>query len=592
MQEGADPRFLKTSACCKHFAAYSLENWQGMDRYHFDAVVSDEDLAEIYLPAFQSCVEKGRASAMMCSYNAVNGVPSCANAFLMSTVARGEWSFDGYITSDCGAVSNVLHEHGYTNSSAATFGATLPSGMDIGCDALLVQAGSAAQAIAQGDVALADIDAAVAHLLRVRFRLGEFDDPAAQPYAQIGLDVVCSAEHVALARDSARQSLVLLTNPRQLLPLNRSATRSVAVVGPFGNSSAGINGGINYAGIPCGGAATTVADAFAAAGLVTTVALGCDIACASTGGFAAAAAAAAASDLTVVVVGLDETIEDEALDRTYLTLPGQQAQLVSTACAAARGPCVVALMSGGAVDLGPALPAITGGLFYAGFMGGSGAPAFVDTVFGASAPAGRLDQTFYPASFVDAVSMLEMSMRPGPSAFPPGSSPGRGNRFYTGVSAFEFGFGLSYTTWSVSVTGPSSVSLAASRALLARGRTPGSLYASQRDAAVAVASYSVNVTNAGSVDSDYVVLGFLVPPGAGAGGVAQQQLFGFERVRVNAGQTVTVWLGVGARDLTRVARDAEGRAARVAVAGEYAVRVGVRGEPEAARAEARFVAVE
>ena len=474
MQEGVDPRYLKTSACCKHFAAYSLENWEGMDRYHFNAVVTDEDLAEVYLPAFQDCVEKGRSSSIMCSYNAVNGVPSCANAFLMTTVARTEWSFDGYITSDCGAVSNVLHEHGYTNSSAATFGATLPSGMDIGCDVLLVQAGAAAQAVAQGDVTAADIDAAVAHLLRVRFRLGEFDDPATQPYAQIGLEVICSAANVALARDSARQSLVLLTNPRQLLPANRSATHSVAVVGPFANSSSGINGGINYAGVPCGGAATTVADAFAAAGLATTFALGCDVACASTDGFAAAAAAAAASDLTVVVVGLDESIEDEALDRTCLTLPGSQAQLITTACAAARGPCVVALMSGGAVDLSSALPSVTGGVFYTGFMGGSGAPAFVDTVFGVSAPAGRLDQTFYPAAFVDAVSMFEMAMRPGASSFPPGTTPGRGNRFYTGLPVFDFGFGLSYTTWLVSVEGPAAVSLAASRALIARGATPGS----------------------------------------------------------------------------------------------------------------------
>ena len=69
MQEGVDPRYLKTSACCKHFAAYSLELWHGMDRHHFDAVVSDEDLVETYLPAFQSCVERGHASSMMCSYN-------------------------------------------------------------------------------------------------------------------------------------------------------------------------------------------------------------------------------------------------------------------------------------------------------------------------------------------------------------------------------------------------------------------------------------------------------------------------------------------------------------------------------------------
>ena len=538
-------------------------------------------------------MEKGRASAMMCSYNAVNGVPSCANSFLMTTIARNEWSLDGYITSDCGAVSNIPQTHYYTNSSVATFGATLPSGMDIGCDVLLVQAGVAAQAVAAGVVAQADIDKAVSHLLRVRMRLGEFDPPAAQPYAQIGLDVVCSPEHVALARDSARQSLVLLTNPRQLLPLNRSAVHSVAVVGPFANSSAGINGGINYAGIPCGGAATTVADAFAASGLATTFALGCDIACASTAGFAAATAAAANADATIVVVGLDESIEDEALDRTYLTLPGNQQSLVEAACAAARGPCVVALMSGGAVDLSGALPSVSGGVLYAGFMGGSGAPAFVDTVFGASAPAGRLSQTFYPSRFVDDVSMFEMKMAPGDSAFPPGSTPGRGNRFYTGEIVHPFGWGLTYTSWQVSVAGPPTVPLAAARAFLAANPAHGARFASRRSEPPSVATYTVNVTNVGRVDSDYVVLGFLVPPGAGAGGVPQQQLFGFERVHVRVGETVTVWLGVGARDLTRVVAAAGGEPARrVAVAGEYGLRVGVRGEPGGGGAEARFVAVD
>jgi beta-glucosidase-like glycosyl hydrolase len=101
MQEGDDSRYLKTSVCCKHFAAYSLENWGGVDRHHFNAIVSDRDLAEIYLPAFQACVEKGRASSMMCSYNAVNGIPSCANSFLMNDIARGEWSLDGYVRFVC-----------------------------------------------------------------------------------------------------------------------------------------------------------------------------------------------------------------------------------------------------------------------------------------------------------------------------------------------------------------------------------------------------------------------------------------------------------------------------------------------------------
>ena len=165
----------------------------------------------------------------------------------MNTIARGEWHFDGYITSDCGATAGVQNTHNYTNSSAQTFGATLPSGMDVACDVTLVEPGVAAQAIADNVLTLSQIEDAVGHLLRVRFRLGEFDDPALQPYAQIPLSVICSAEHVALARDSARQSLVLLANPHAVLPLDIAQTKSVAIVGPFGNSTK-VNGGPNVRG--------------------------------------------------------------------------------------------------------------------------------------------------------------------------------------------------------------------------------------------------------------------------------------------------------------------------------------------------------
>ena len=497
----------------------------------------------------------------------------------MNDIARGEWLFNGYITSDCGAVSNIPQTHHYTNSSAATFGVTLPAGMDVGCDLLLVQPGTAAAALASGAVTGAQIDTALLHLLAVRFRLGEFDPAADQPYMRIGVEAVCSQEHTALAQDSARQSLVLLANPKGALPLSRAAVSSVAVLG-FGNSSKLINGGPNYAGIPCGGAAVTVVQALQLAGLAVSAVPGCDsIACPTTAGFPPATAAAAAADATIVVVGLDETIEDEALDRTYITLPGHQEDLILAACAASKGPCTVLLMSGGGVDLTASLasPSVAA-IVYAGFMGGSGAPAFVDTLFGASAPAGRLTQTFYPADFVTQVSMEDMNMPPGPSAFPPGSSPGRTYKYYTGTPVWQFGAGLSYTTWDVSVSGPGQLPLAPVQAYLApHSHFHGALYASRRQEPV-MGQYNVTVRNTGAVDSDYVVLGFLTPPGAGTQGIPLKKLFGFDRVRVAAGQSVQVFLGVGARELTHASKGA-----RVPLTGLWKVTVGVEGEPHLAQ---------
>ena len=98
LQEGEDPRYLKVSSCCKHFVAYDLESWNGTGRDAYNAVVSDADLAEYYTPTFQTCVQDARVSSLMCSYNALNGVPTCASSFLLTEIARGEWGFNGSVT--------------------------------------------------------------------------------------------------------------------------------------------------------------------------------------------------------------------------------------------------------------------------------------------------------------------------------------------------------------------------------------------------------------------------------------------------------------------------------------------------------------
>jgi beta-glucosidase-like glycosyl hydrolase len=574
---GEDPRYLQASACCKHYAAYDLENWNGTDRHHFNAIVSDRDMADTYLPAFQACVTQGKVSGIMCSYNEVNGIPSCADSFLLTELLRDTWGFSGYITSDCGAVSDIFYTHQYENSTDATSAVVLDSGMDIGCDGFLPQ--YLPQALSDGAVHEADLDRALRNLFRVRLRLGHFD-AVEQPYLNVAPSAVCTPNHTALSKGAARQGMVLLKNAGNTLPLRTSQVQNLAVVGPNANATGTLLG--NYYGTPCfyytqsvaGGLRTMVPNSLIVPGMA-------NVSDPSTGGFPQALQAVQAADAAVIVVGLDQSQESEGNDRTILSFPGAQEQLVLQGCAATKRaagkkvPCVVVVMAGGSLDLtaiaaSPNVDAI----LWTGYPGPYGGDAVAETIFGDNVPAGRMVITLYPASFASAVSMFDMGMRPSPTSdWPPFSNPGRTYRFYTGSPVFPFGFGLSYTTFSYSfaATPASTVDLALARKWLAtHGGIQGGKYAPLE--ADILAAYTVTVTNTGLVDADDVVTGFLQPPGAGTNGFPLTQLFGFRRVFVPAGQSVTVFLGLSARDFTQTAEDGS----RFVHDGQYVVTFGLR----------------
>lgn len=201
-----DPRFVQAVVTLKHFDANSLEGDWGpggkINRHTVDAQISAHDLHESYLPAFRQCVTEGGALGVMCSYNAINGVPSCANHWLLNETLRGAWNFSGYVSSDSGAVVDVYHSHNYTHSWTQTVAKTI----EAGCDVESYLPGRAYStsgpyekyvpaAVRSGELDISALDAAVRRTLRLRFRLGLFDPIADQPMWRVPPEAVQSAEH-------------------------------------------------------------------------------------------------------------------------------------------------------------------------------------------------------------------------------------------------------------------------------------------------------------------------------------------------------------------------------------------------------------
>ncbi len=239
--QGDDPTYLKTVATPKHFAVHSGPE---PDRHTFDAVVSEEDLRDTYLPAFRAAVVEGGAESVMCAYNRFRGDPACASHELLQRILRDEWKFQGYVVSDCWAIMDIYNTHRVVDTPVEAAALALAAGTDLNCG---VTFDSITGAIRGGLVDEGTLDQALTRLFDARFRLGMFDPPERVPFASIPYDVNDSPEHRALALEAARKSLVLLKNEGNLLPLG-SEPGTIAVIGPNADEVDLLLG--NYHGIP------------------------------------------------------------------------------------------------------------------------------------------------------------------------------------------------------------------------------------------------------------------------------------------------------------------------------------------------------
>lgn len=224
--QGNDPRYLKIVATPKHFAGNNEEH----NRFECDVRVSEKNLREYYLPAFEQCVREGKSASIMAAYNAINGVPCTLNNWLLQKVLREDWGFDGYVVSDCGGPALLVSHHKYIKTKEVAATLSIKAGLDLECGDD-VYMWPLLNAYRQRMVSDEDINTAAYRVLRARMKLGLFDNPANNPYNKISPEIVGSEKHKALALEAARQSIVLLKNKNNALPIDLKKVKSIAVVG-------------------------------------------------------------------------------------------------------------------------------------------------------------------------------------------------------------------------------------------------------------------------------------------------------------------------------------------------------------------------
>ncbi len=514
--QGDDPNIMLSMACAKHYAVHSGPE---ADRHRFNAQPSERDLYEMYLPQFEMAVREGHVAGVMGAYNALNGVPCCASAFLLNDLLRKQWGFDGYVVSDCDAIRDIWGQqlHGYVKTPEEAAAKAVKAGCNLCCGG---DYNALVRAVQQKLISEKELDEALYRTLWIRFRLGLFDPPEKVAYNKIGIEQNDTPEHRQVALEIARQSLVLLKNDG-ILPLNRSKYKRIALIGPNGKSTTMLHG--NYHGTASH--PVSILDGIkqvAGPDIEVTFAQGSPNT--TRPGSAAwsqqdnetkrpvqelleeALNLAANADLIVYVGGLTPAQEGEGFDRDSIEMPEVQEKLIQALHAKGK-PMVMVNCSGSAMALtweAENLPAILQ-VWYPGEEGGR---AVAEVLFGDVNPSGHLPLTFYRAT-ADLPAFTDYSFS------------NRTYRYFSGKPLFAFGHGLSYTKFTYQ----------------------DAKLASEKIPANGTAKVSFKLENSGSLDGDDVVQVYYrhvnskVPQ-------PKLALCGFARVPLKRGESKTVAIDI------------------------------------------------
>lgn len=434
-----DGKVMKAAACAKHFAVHSGPEEL---RHEFNAEATPKDMWETYLPAFEALVKEAKVESVMGAYNRTNGEPCCASKTLIGDILRDKWGFEGHFTSDCWAIRDFHENHHVTLDAKESAAVALKNGCDVNCGNTYLHLMAAYE---KGLVTEEEITTAAERLMTSRFLLGLFDG---SEYDKIPYEMVECKEHIELAIDAARKSVVLLKN-NGILPLRKEQLKTVGVVGPNADSRIALIG--NYHGTSS--RYITILEGIqdeAGEDVRVLYSEGSHLYKDRLEGLAwrqdrisEAVTVAEHSDVTIVCVGLDETMEGEELDtgnmvgsgdKGDLSLPKVQQELLEAVTAVGK-PVIVVLMTGSAMDMQFAQEHADA-VLQAWYPGARGGKAVADILFGSCSPSGKLPVTFYK----DLEGMPE---------FTDYSMKGRTYRYIEKEPLYSFGYGLTYGDISV-----------------------------------------------------------------------------------------------------------------------------------------------
>ncbi len=526
------------AACAKHFAGYGASE---AGRDYNTTNIPENELRNVHLPPFKAAVDAG-VTTLMTSFSDLNGVPASGNRFLMQEVLRDEWGFDGFVVSDWDSIDQ-LTDHGF----AAGFRDAARKAVTAGVNMEMVSrtyADHLAQLVEDGEIAIERVDQLVGEILRIKLRLGLFENPYTEPgdFPESGND-----DHLAVAREAALQSLVLLQNVGNVLPLDVRGLDSIAVIGPLSDDPYEQLGTWIFDGDP--GLSQTPLQA-----IRTFVGDRAEIKYVraletsrsrDTAGFSEALEAARSSDAVVLFLGEESILSGEAHSRANIDLPGAQVELVRELRSAGK-PVIAFILAGRPLTIENVLQEVDA-LVFAWHPGTMGGPAIADVLFGIESPSGKLPVTFprvvgqipiyyaqkntgKPATPETYVHLDDLPVRGAQAAF--GMTSHHLDAGYTPL--FAFGYGLSYTEFTYS-----DIELSRSTLGMADSLTVQAV-----------------VTNSGEVAAEEVVQLYIRDL---VGDVTRpvKELKGFKRIRLQPGESRTLSFELTGVDLAFYGQDME-----------------------------------